>query len=199
MVFLKRFPLQSGLEFTVTMTFNLQPQHLKNQIIQLFPLQEDDFEELYKVASDPLVWEQHPNKLRYQREVFQNFFEGAIQSQGAFLIRDRQTNEVVGSSRFYDFDENDNSILIGYTFIGRQFWGKGFNASLKKLMLDYAFQYVDKVYFHIGAQNYRSQKAIEKIGAIKIGEQEVEYYGEDSKLNYIYQIKNPNSSRVSNS
>lgn len=192
MVFLKRFPLQSGLEFTVTMTFNLQPQHLKNQLIQLFPLQEDDFEELYAVASDPLVWEQHPNKLRYQREVFQNFFEGAIQSKGAFLIRDVQTNEVVGSSRFYDFDEKDNSILIGYTFIGRQFWGKDYNASLKKLMLDYAFQYVYKVYFHIGAQNYRSQKAIEKIGAIKVGEQEVEYYGEDSKLNYIYQIKKPN-------
>lgn len=181
------------------MTFNLQPQHLQNQLIQLFPLQEDDFEELYKVASDPLVWEQHPNKLRYQREVFQNFFEGAIQSQGAFLIRDRKTNEVVGSSRFYDFDENDNSILIGYTFIGRKFWGNGYNASLKKLMLDYVFQYVDKVFFHIGAQNFRSQKAIEKIGAIKVGEQEVEYYGEDSKLNYIYQIKNHNPSRVLNS
>ncbi len=199
MVCLKRFPLQSGLEFTVIMTFNLQPQHLQNQLIQLFPLQEDDFEELYKVASDPLVWEQHPNKLRYQRAVFQNFFEGAIQSHGAFLIREVQTNEVVGSSRFYDFDENDNSILIGYTFIGRKFWGKDYNASLKKLMLDYAFQYVDKVFFHIGAQNFRSQKAIEKIGAIKVGEQEVEYYGEDSKLNYIYQIKNPNPSRVSNS
>jgi N-acetyltransferase len=173
------------------MKFNLQPQHLKNQFIQLFPLQQDDFEALYAVASDPLVWEQHPNKLRYQREVFQNFFEGAIQSQGAFLIRDVQTNEVVGSSRFYDFDENDNSILIGYTFIGRKFWGKEYNKSLKKLMLDYAFQFVDTVYFHIGAQNFRSQKAIEKIGAIKVGEQEVEYFGEDSKLNYIYQIKNP--------
>lgn len=192
MVFLKRFPLQSGLEFTVTMTFNLQPQHLKNQLIQLFPLQEDDFEELYSVASDPLVWEQHPNKLRYQREVFQNFFEGAIQSQGAFLVRHVQTNEVVGSSRFYDFDEKDNSILIGYTFIGRKFWGKEYNASLKKIMLDYAFQHIEKVYFHIGEHNYRSQKAIEKIGAIKVGEQEVEYYGEDSKLNYIYQIKKPN-------
>lgn len=192
MVFLKRFPLQSGLEFTVTMTFNLQPQHLKNQLIQLFPLQEDDFEELYSVASDPLVWEQHPNKLRYQREVFQNFFEGAIQSQGAFLVRHVQTNEVVGSSRFYDFDEKDNSILIGYTFIGRKFWGKEYNASLKKIMLDYAFQHIEKVYFHIGEHNYRSQKAIEKIGAIKVGEQEVEYYGEEAKMNYIYQIKKPN-------
>lgn len=173
------------------MTFNLQPQHLQNQLIQLVPLQPNDFEALYKVASDPLVWEQHPNKLRYQRAVFQNFFEGAILSKGAFLVRDAQTNEVVGSSRFYDFDQNDKSVLIGYTFIGRKFWGKEYNKALKKIMLDYAFEHVDKVYFHIGAQNFRSQKAIEKIGAQKVGEQEVEYYGEDSKLNYIYQINKP--------
>lgn len=184
----KGFPLQSGLGITNIMKFNLQPKHLKTDLIQLSPLQELNFEELYAVASDPLVWEQHPNKLRYQRDVFQNFFEGAMLSKGAFLIRDTQTNEVVGSSRFYDFDENDNSILIGYTFIGRKFWGNGYNKALKKLMLDYAFQFVETVYFHIGAQNFRSQKAIEKIGAIKIGEQEVEYFGEDSKLNYIYQI-----------
>ncbi|WP_319799849.1 GNAT family N-acetyltransferase [Flavobacterium sp. N1994] len=158
-------------------------------MIQLVPLQETDFEELYAVASDPLVWEQHPNKLRYQRDVFQNYFEGAMLSKGAFLIRDTKTNGVIGSSRFYDYNEDDHSILIGYTFIGKPFWGIGYNKAIKKLMLDYAFQYVDKVYFHIGAFNYRSQKAIEKIGAIKVDEYEVEYYGEDSKLNFVYLIQ----------
>ncbi len=175
------------------MKINLQPTHLQNQRIKLIPLQETDFEELYTVASDPLIWEQHPNKLRYQRDVFQNYFQGAIESKGAFLIRESTTNEPIGSTRFYDFDEADSSILIGYTFIGRKFWGNGYNDALKKLMLDYAFEYVDKVYFHIGAFNYRSQKAIEKIGAVKIDEFEVEYYGEDSKLNYIYQINKPQS------
>jgi RimJ/RimL family protein N-acetyltransferase len=177
------------------MSFNLQPIDLKNEIIQLIPLQETDFSALYKVASDPLVWEQHPNKLRYQRDVFQNFFEGAMLSKGAFLIRDTKTNEVIGCSRYYDFNENENStetsVLIGYTFIGRNFWGKGYNKALKKLMLDYAFQFVDKVYFHIGAYNYRSQKAIEKIGAQKVDEFEVEYYGEESKLNFVYLITKP--------
>lgn len=170
------------------MTFQLQPEHLHNPLLQLVPLQPDDFETLYAVASDPLVWEQHPNKLRYQHEVFQNFFEGALQSQGAFLIRETATGETVGSSRFYDYDPKGNSILIGYTFIGRKFWGNGYNKALKKLMLEHAFRFVDTVYFHIGAQNFRSQKAIEKIGAVKIDEFEVGYYGEDSKLNYIYQI-----------
>lgn len=167
---------------------DLQPTHLENQLVRLVPLQESDFEALYDVACDPLIWEQHPNKQRWQKEVFRNFFEGALQSGGAFLIREANTGETVGSSRFYDYDENDRSILIGYTFIGRKFWGNGYNNAIKKLMLGHAFGFADKVYFHIGASNYRSQKAIEKIGAVKIDEFEVEYYGEDSKLNYIYQI-----------
>ncbi|WP_396156022.1 GNAT family N-acetyltransferase [Flavobacterium sp.] len=171
------------------MSFNLQPNHLQNELIILNPLHEDDFEVLFTVASDPLVWEQHPNKSRYQREVFQNYFEGAVLSKGAFLIRDSKTNKVIGSSRYYDYNEDENSILIGYTFIGRNFWGSGYNSTLKKLMLDYAFQFVETVYFHIGAYNYRSQKAIEKIGAVKIDEFEVEYYGEDSKLNFVYVIQ----------
>lgn len=170
------------------MSFNIQPIDLKNETIQLIPLQKIDFEELYKVASDPLVWEQHPNKLRYQKNVFHNYFEGALLSKGAFIIRENKTNEVIGSSRYYDFNEKENSILIGYTFIGRNFWGKGYNPAIKKLMLDYAFQFVDKVYFHVGALNIRSQKAIEKIGAVKVAEVEVKYYGEARKMNFVYLI-----------
>lgn len=175
------------------MNFNLQPVHLQNQLIQLVPLQENDFEELYSVANDQLLWEQHPNKLRYQKPVFQNFFEGAIQSKGAFFIREAKTNEAIGSTRYYDYNPENNSILIGYTFIGRKFWAKGYNKEIKKLMIDYAFQFVETIYFHVGATNFRSQKALEKIGAIKIDEFEVEYFGEEPKLNYIYQIQKPQS------
>jgi RimJ/RimL family protein N-acetyltransferase len=170
------------------MKFDLQPSYLENELVNLIPLQENDFESLYNIASDPLIWEQHPNKNRFQKDVFLNYFEGALLSKGAFLILDSKTNQTAGCTRFYDYNEEDKSLLIGYTFIARNFWGKGFNTCIKKLMLDYAFQYIETVYFHIGANNIRSQKAIEKIGAVKIGEQEVEYYGEDSKLNYIYKI-----------
>lgn len=170
------------------MKFDLQPTGLYDDLITLIPLHEGDFERLFEVASDPLVWEQHPNPNRYKRDVFQNFFKGALESRGAFLVLDSKTNETVGCSRYYDYNEEDNSVLIGYTFIGTKFWGNGYNKSLKKIMLGYAFQFVEKVYFHVGALNYRSQKAIGKIGGVKIDEFEVEYYGEASKLNYIYQI-----------
>lgn len=171
--------------------FNPQPI-LENEFVKIRPLKQSDFEELYVVASDPLIWEQHPNPDRYKRAVFETFFKGAIESGGAFIIFDKQTNEVIGSSRYYDYDEKNKSILIGYTFFARNHWGGKYNSSVKQLMIQHAFQFVDTVIFHIGANNIRSQKAIERIGANKIGELEVEYYGEPSKLNFVYEIKKEN-------
>lgn len=170
------------------MNFDLQPSGLKNKFVELAPLKEDYFELLYKVASDPLIWEQHPNKDRYQREVFETYFKGAIESGGAFMVSDATTHHPIGSSRFYEYDDEKKSIAIGYTFLARDHWGTTYNRALKSLMLDHAFRFVDNVIFHIGAVNIRSQKAIEKLGAHKTGEVEMEYYGEQTKLNYIYQI-----------
>lgn len=170
---------------------NIQPT-LENDLVILQPLKESDFESLYEMASDPLVWEQHPNKNRYQKAVFQNFFDGAMESKGAFIIIDKKTNTVIGSTRFYDLDEKNKSVLIGYTFYGRNYWGSAYNPSVKKLMLDYAFRFLDTVYFHIGADNIRSQKAIERIGAVKVREITVAYHGEPEKLNFEYQIEKIN-------
>jgi RimJ/RimL family protein N-acetyltransferase len=168
--------------------FNLQPT-LENEFVRIQPLQKNDFEPLYAVASDPLIWEQHPNKDRYKREVFENFFKGAMESQGAFMVFDRQSGKVIGSSRFYELDMEKKTVAIGYTFIARDHWGGTYNPALKKLMMDYVFRFADSVYYHIGALNIRSQKAIERLGAKKISEMEMEYYGEPSKLNFLYEIR----------
>lgn len=170
------------------MNFSVQPV-LENEEFQLIPLQQGDFESLYEVASDPKVWEQHPNKDRYKREVFENFFTGAMESKGAFKIMEKATGDVLGSSRYYDFDEEDNHIFIGYTFYGTKSWGKGINPQVKKLMLDYIFQFVDKVHFHIGKENFRSQTALERLGGQKIAEEEVAYFAEPSRTNFVYEIK----------
>ncbi|MCX2576004.1 GNAT family N-acetyltransferase [Pedobacter sandarakinus] len=168
--------------------FDLQPT-LANDLVKIVPLQSADFEMLFQVASDPLIWEQHPNKDRYQEPVFDTFFKGAIASKGAFIVYDTLTGRAIGSSRFYDVDEEKKTVAIGYTFIGRDFWGKGYNKALKHLMLDYAFRYVEYVILHIGATNFRSQKAAEKLGAKKIDEIEVAYYGEAIKWNFVYLIE----------
>lgn len=169
------------------MSFSIQPV-LENDTVLLLPLEENDFEALYEAASDEMIWIQHPNKDRWKKEVFQLFFEGALKSKGAFKIIDKKSGSIAGSSRFYDYNESDNSIFIGYTFYTVRFWGTGLNPVVKNLMLEYVFQYIDKVRFHIGATNFRSQVAITRIGAVKIAEKEVVYYGEPSRHNFVYEI-----------
>ena len=170
---------------------NIQPI-LETENVKLIPLQENDFERLFQVASDPLIWEQHPNKNRYKREVFKTFFEGAMLSKGAFLILDKVSGEVAGSTRFYDFDENENSIFIGYTFYGRKFWGSKLNPQVKKMMVDYILNDVDLVKFHVGKENFRSRKAMEKLGAELFGDVSVAYFGEVPKMNVEYRITREN-------
>jgi len=170
------------------MNFSIQPA-LRNEKAILAPLREEDFPRLYALAADPKVWEQHPNNDRWKEDVFRLFFEGAIKSMGAFVVVDAASGEAAGCTRFYDYQESDNSIFIGYTFYATRFWGTGINLSVKKLMLDYIFRYVDKVYFHIGAGNLRSQIAIGRLGAVKVGEEAVAYYGTEPRQNFRYQIR----------
>ena len=168
--------------------FNLQPT-IENEFVKIQPLKQTDFETLYSIASDPLIWEQHPNPDRYKRPVFEAFFKGAMESNAAFLVFDKQTGQAIGSSRYYLVDLVEKSVAIGYTFLAKDHWGGVFNPALKSLMLNYAFTFFDKVILHIGANNIRSQKATEKLGAKKIAEIEMEYYGEANRLNFVYQIE----------
>lgn len=170
------------------MAFTLQPTHLRNELVILHPLVPEDFDRLYAVASDPLIWEQHPNKNRYRKEDFTTYFTGAIESKSAFIVCDATTGAVIGSSRFCDYNKENKTIEIGYTFLARSHWGGPYNKALKTVMLNYAFTFVDRVVFYIGAHNIRSQKSIVRFGAVKTGEMEKEYYGEGPKLNFIYQL-----------
>jgi RimJ/RimL family protein N-acetyltransferase len=170
---------------------NLQPI-LENEMVSLHPLKPSDFDVLYAVASDPLIWIQHPNPDRYKMEVFETFFKGALESGGAFLISDASSGKAIGSTRYYDYDGQKSQVLIGYTFFARDHWGTTYNKASKTLMLNHAFDFVDSVLFHIGAENKRSQIAIERLGAKKTKEIEVEYYGEVRKLNFEYVISKDN-------
>lgn len=146
------------------MSFDLQPI-LAGNLINLRPLTQKDFDPLFAAASDPLIWEQHPEKDRYTREVFQNYFDGAMESKGAFVIIERKSDRIIGSSRYCNLDEAKSEVEIGWTFLERTFWGGTYNRELKSLMLGHAFRFVDRVLFVVGENNIRSQKALEKIGA----------------------------------
>ena len=152
---------------TAMQHLNLQPT-LENSRVILQPLQESDFEALYKVASDPEIWEQHPAKERSEREGFSKFFDDAMKTKTAFVIIDKETDEVIGSTRYSLSKELPNAIEIGWTFIAKKYWGTDYNKSIKALMIDYAFHYFDTILFYIDKNNFRSQKAVEKMGAQRI-------------------------------
>jgi RimJ/RimL family protein N-acetyltransferase len=168
--------------------FELQPL-LHDNIVSIRPLLEQDFEVVFKLASDPLVWEQHPTRDRYKKEVFEKYFSGAIESKGAFLVLDVHSGLPIGCTRFYDLGKEPGSVAIGYTFLSRNYWGTTHNRALKSLMIDHAFKYVDKIIFHVGIHNIRSQKAVERLGAKNTGTEDVLYTGDaKSNLNIVYHL-----------
>jgi N-acetyltransferase len=172
------------------MLFDLQP-NLKGEFIELRPLRGDDWDELFAVASDPLIWEQHPESDRYKEDVFTIFFEDALRSGGAFVVVDTKTQQIIGSTRFHGYDPEKSEIEIGWTFLARKYWGGRYNREMKQLMLAHAFKFVENVVFFVGENNIRSQKATEKIGAVKSETAKKIYGNRPASLNVRYLIKKP--------
>ena len=150
------------------MNFVTQPT-LQSELLEIRPLRESDFPALFAVASDPLIWAQHPATDRYMEDVFRNFFQDAIESGGALVVIDKKSDMIIGSSRYHAHNEKDRSVEVGWTFLARAYWGGACNGELKRLMLEHAFGFVDSVLFLIGPDNVRSKKAVEKIGGIEVG------------------------------
>jgi RimJ/RimL family protein N-acetyltransferase len=165
------------------MPFDLQPT-LKGRLVELRPLRPDDFEALYAVASDPLIWEQHPVRERYQLDSFRAFFEKSLASAGALLAVDTANGSVIGSSR-YRLDQAKSEVEIGWTFLARSHWGGAYNGEMKRLMIDHALQFVERVIFIVAPDNLRSQKAVERIGGARAG------WGEDTagRPSFVYEIR----------
>lgn len=170
------------------MSFDLQP-HLKGELIELRPLTPEDWDDLFAVASDPLIWEQHPESDRYKEDVFKVFFKDALESGGAFVVIDRKSKRIIGSTRYHGYDPEKSEVEIGWTFLARKYWGGRYNREMKQLMLAHAFQFVENVVFYVGENNIRSRKATEKIGAMKNGMVKKVYGNRPPTLNVRYVIK----------
>jgi RimJ/RimL family protein N-acetyltransferase len=151
------------------------------------PLYADDFNGLYAVASDPLIWEQHPARDRYTPEVFGAFFRESLESGGALTAIDRRTANLIGSSRFHGYDAEASEIEIGWTFLARSHWGGVYNGEMKALMIRHALKFVRRVVFLVAPQNIRSQKAVERIGGVRAGSRR-DAAGRES---FVYEICEP--------
>src|SRR5690606_30638601 len=113
---------------------------------------------------------------RWQEPVFRAFFDDALAKGGALAIVDKASGEMIGSSRFQYSDRlaEEGALEIGWSFLARGYWGKGYNAEFKRLMLEHAFRHVDRVVFRVGAENAISRKAMSNIGGRLTGETFIE-------------------------
>lgn len=173
------------------MPFDLQPV-LRGDLVGVRPLRSADFDELYQVARDPLIWEQHPVKDRYRYEVFTRFFAESLTSGGALAVTSA-AGDIIGSSRFRGYDQRRSEVEIGWTFLARSYWGGQANGQLKTLMVGHAFRFVERVVFLVGPDNRRSQRALEKVGAVRIGSRP-DAAGQDSAL---FEMRRPAGSTTS--
>ena len=167
--------------------FDLQPT-LVGELLELRPLKPEDFEQLFAAARDPLIWEQHPESDRHTLTVFRQYFDGALESKGALVIIDRASGRMIGSSRYWNYEAGSSEVEIGWTFLERAYWGGMYNRELKRLMLDHAFKYVERVLFIVGSNNLRSRKAVEKIGGKLVREFERPNRHGDMEKNVVFAL-----------
>ena len=143
---------------------NRQPV-LEGERLRLRPLEADDWQALFGVASDPMIWEVHPAHNRWQETIFRAFFEDALEQGGALAVIDKSSGTMTGSSRYQFHDPANGGVVeIGWTFLARSCWGGSYNREMKRLMLAHAFRFVERVVFMVGKGNLRSRRAMEKIG-----------------------------------
>ena len=152
------------------MAFDLQPT-LVGPRLEVRPMREADHDEMVRAASDPAIWEQHPDRERWTKEGFDRYFRSGMESGGAFAVVERATGRIVGSSRYWNL-QPDREVEIGWTFLERRLWGGDHNRELKRLMIDHALRFVPRVVFLVGENNLRSRRAMEKIGGRLVGKVE---------------------------
>jgi RimJ/RimL family protein N-acetyltransferase len=167
-------------------SLDLQPT-LTGERLQLRPLRPDDWDALYAAASDPLIWAQHPESDRYEPDVFRRYFDGGLASGGAFVVVDRRTGAIIGSTRYAGYDAAARVVEIGWTFLTRAYWGGSYNREMKQMLVGHALGSVTRVVFSVGVTNIRSQRAMEKIGGVRTGTR-VNSAGHDS---VVFEISQP--------
>ncbi len=131
-------------------------------------------EPLSQIAQDQALWEFQHQDL-FNQEIFkEKWFKKALRQKEEgkripFSIY--VDSELVGSTSYYNFDLDNRSVNIGYTWTIQKFWGSPLNATIKFLLLKQAFENWNlmRVSFFVDQENIRSCNAMKKLGATQEG------------------------------
>ncbi|AZB26148.1 N-acetyltransferase [Chryseobacterium bernardetii] len=150
----------------------LHPTILEGTHVELIPLEKEHFEELYAAAADKDLWTLIPTD-GSDKAIFYKNYKLALSerdngNQYPFVIRHKETQKLIGSTRFFEIYPSDKKLEIGWTWITKEFWGSVVNLECKLLLLTYCFEVLktNRVQLKTKDDNLRSRKAIEKIGGV---------------------------------
>lgn len=148
------------------------PTILEGETVELIPLEKQHFEELYAAAADKELWKLVPTDCS-DKTLFDKNYECALSeretgNQYPFVIRHKETRKLIGSTRFFEIYPADRKLEIGWTWIIKEFWGTAINLECKLLLLTFCFDILktNRVQLKTKDDNFRSRKAIEKIGGV---------------------------------
>jgi N-acetyltransferase len=155
----------------------IEPVTLAGQIVRLEPLEMKHAAELYQVSQDQAIWTYMPAYPPGSLADMERIIATALHEQQAsacqpFVIIDLVQGRVVGSTRYHNWSLQDHGVEIGWTWLTPFAQRTGVNTECKYLLLRHAFEGVGaiRVQFRTHHLNFKSQRALQRLGAIKEGE-----------------------------
>jgi RimJ/RimL family protein N-acetyltransferase/nitroimidazol reductase NimA-like FMN-containing flavoprotein (pyridoxamine 5'-phosphate oxidase superfamily) len=154
----------------------LTPVPMRGDHVTLEPLDMSHVDGLFAAIADDDVFEFLPRETPRSREAMAGLVAEALRMHQTgyrvpYVTLDARTGEVIGSTSYYAIDEDNRGLAIGHTMIAKSRWRSGVNTESKLLMLRHAFDVLGavRVEWHTDADNRRSQRAIERLGAVREG------------------------------
>ncbi|RKR10739.1 RimJ/RimL family protein N-acetyltransferase [Flavobacterium sp. 90] len=148
---------------------------LENDRILLLPFENERNIELKEIIFDDEIWKYMGMYVRNDSD-FENYIKNTLKQKAdgicyPFLIIDKLTNKVAGSTRYGYLNQASQKCEIGWTWYGKNFQGTGLNKACKYELLNFGFENIrfKRIQFSADLENERSQRAIEKLGALKEG------------------------------
>lgn len=153
----------------------INPVELSGIRAKLIPMEIHHTEALFEAGNDPFIWTYMPEQIQ-SREDMEQLVKKALAgrergTEFPFAIIDRETDKIVGSTRFLDISIPNRGLEIGWTWLSPEVWRTSVNTECKLLLLTYCFEQLKaiRVQLKTDERNTRSQNAIARIGATREG------------------------------
>jgi RimJ/RimL family protein N-acetyltransferase len=154
----------------------MEPVKLRGELVAIEPLATEHAVGILAAADSDEVFTWLPYPRPDNLRAAQGWIADALADRNAhrrlpFAVRQAERRTVIGSTSYWDFDAVNAHVEIGSTWLRSSSWRSGANVETKLLLMRHAFEELDleRVSFRTDIRNERSQRAIERLGAVREG------------------------------